>query len=148
MMIQWVFKNFNSQRHGVRKSMRPMNIRRLSLWSVRTLRQISISCFIPMLAAPPLSLSHSAMDEVTGTQSGNTQVKYFSTDDLSADLPAAARPHWSDMDNYEQNRTVSLAGTSSFSGQLNGRSFVISGKGTDDNGDQYIDVSTSGLSVL
>ena len=86
---------------------------------------------------------HSAMDEVTGTQSGNTQVKYFSTDDRLRIYPG----NTADLDNYEQNRTVSLAGTSSFSGQLNGRSFVISGKGTDDNGDQYIDVSTSGLAV-
>ncbi len=83
------------------------------------------------------------MDEVTGTQSGNMTGQIFSTDDRLRIYPGQD----ADLDNYEQNSTVSLAGTSSFSGQLNGRSFVISGKGTDDNGDQYIDVSTSGLTI-
>ena len=62
--------------------------------------------------------------------------------------PAAAPSNWSDidMDNYEVNSTITLAGNASFNSQLNGRSFVVlDSQSTADL--KYIDVSTSGLTI-
>ena len=50
------------------------------------------------------------------------------------------------MANYDQGETITLAGDNNFDGSLNGRSFVISGKG-DDGTYKYIDVSSSGLTL-
>ena len=95
---------------------------------------------------PTLSV-HTVMDEVAGN-AGGTQVKFFSTENRLRIFVGNT-----DLTQYEQNRSVVLAGTSSFSAQLNGRSFVISGVGSDDGpgttagANKYIDVSTSGLAV-
>jgi len=52
-----------------------------------------------------------------------------------------------DTTNFEQGRTIMLAGDSTFRSDLNGRSLVISSIVVDSAGNNYIDVSTSGLAV-
>ncbi len=53
----------------------------------------------------------------------------------------------SDTTNFEQGRSLMLVGDQDFRADLNGRSMIISSVGTDTNGYEYIDVSTSGLAV-
>ena len=50
------------------------------------------------------------------------------------------------MADYQQGKSITLAGDNNFSGDLNGRSFVISGTGSI-GGYKYIDVSSSGLTL-
>ena len=88
---------------------------------------------------PALSV-HTVLDEVSGN--GSNLIEYAATENrlriyLSADT---------DLTNYEQGRSITLAGDDNFRGDLNGRGFVISSTGTI-NGNKYIDVSTSGLAV-
>ena len=55
-----------------------------------------------------------------------------------------------DLTDYEQGRSITLAGDNNFRGDLNGRSFVISSTGTttiSGSSYKYVDVSTSGLAV-
>ena len=50
------------------------------------------------------------------------------------------------LSDYQQGKSITLAGDNNFSGDLNGRSFVISGTGSI-GGYKYIDVSSSGLTL-
>ena len=88
---------------------------------------------------PDLSV-HTVLDNVGGA--GSNLLEYASTENrLRIYLDSSA-----DLTNYEQGRSITLAGNDQFRGDLNGRNFVISSTGTD-SGNKYIDVSTSGLAV-
>ena len=73
------------------------------------------------------------MDEVAGN-AGGTQVKFFSTENRLRIIVGSN----ADLTQYEQNRSVVLAGTTGFSAQLNGRNFVISGVGTDNGAGETV----------
>ena len=89
---------------------------------------------------PALSV-HTVLNAVEGN--GTNLIEYASTENrLRIYLEGAA-----DLTDYEQGRTITLAGDNNFRGDLNGRSFVISSTGTTAGGDKYVDVSTSGLAV-
>ena len=89
---------------------------------------------------PSLSV-HTVLDEVSGN--GTNLIEYASTENrLRIYLDSNA-----DLADYEQGRSITLAGDDSFRGDLNGRSFVISSTGTTGGGYKYVDVSTSGLAV-
>ncbi len=89
---------------------------------------------------PALSV-HTVLNSVDGN--GTNLIEYASTENrLRIYLEAAT-----DLDDYEQGRTITLAGDNNFRGDLNGRSFVISSTGTTTAGTKYVDVSTSGLAV-
>ena len=89
---------------------------------------------------PSLSV-HTVLDEVDGN--GTNLIEYASTENrLRIYLDAGA-----DLTDYEQGRSITLAGDDDFRGDLNGRSFVISSTGTTSAGYKYVDVSTSGLAV-
>jgi flagellar hook protein FlgE len=92
---------------------------------------------------PTLSV-HTNVDTVSGN--GTNFIEYNSTEDrlrifLEADSGSAV-----DLTDYAQGRTITLAGDENFSGDLNGRNFVISSTGTT-GGYKYIDVSSSGLAL-
>jgi flagellar hook protein FlgE len=88
---------------------------------------------------PALSV-HTVLDQVNGNASN--LIEYAATENrLRIYLSANT-----DLTNYEQGRSITLAGDDNFRGDLNGRSFVISSTGTSNNY-KYIDVSTSGLAV-
>jgi len=99
---------------------------------------------------PTLSV-HSTLDEVKGN--GSNLIEYAATENrlriyLGHGTSTNALYSSSDLTDYEQGRSITLAGNDAFRGDLNGRSFVISSTGTDaDTGYKYIDVSTSGLAV-
>ena len=94
---------------------------------------------------PNLSV-HTVLDGVNGN--ATNKIEYASTENrLRIYLGNNSTSSTSDLTNYEQGRSITLAGDESFRGDLNGRSFVISSTGTDANGYKYIDVSTSGLAV-
>ena len=94
---------------------------------------------------PSLSV-HTVLDEVSGN--GTNLIEYAATENrLRIYLGDNASAPNADLTNYEQGRTITLAGDDTFRGDLNGRSYVISSTGTDTNGFKYIDVSTSGLAV-
>ena len=95
---------------------------------------------------PSLSV-HTVQDTVVGN--GNQDlVKYFATENrLRIYLDNGGSASGATLSNYQQGRSITLAGNESFSGGLNGRSYVISSVGTDTAGYKYIDVSTSGLAV-
>ena len=89
---------------------------------------------------PALSV-HTVLNAVEGN--GTNLIEYASTENrLRIYLEGAT-----DLTDYEQGRTITLAGDNNFRGDLNGRSFVISSTGTTAGGDKYVDVSTSGLAV-
>ena len=89
---------------------------------------------------PSLSV-HTVLNEVDGN--GTNLIEYASTENrLRIYLDSSA-----DLTDYEQGRSITLAGDDSFRGDLNGRSFVISSTGTTTAGYKYVDVSTSGLAV-
>jgi flagellar hook protein FlgE len=87
---------------------------------------------------------HTVLDGVGGN--GSNLIEYASTENrLRIYLDANADPT-----DYEQGRSITLAGDDDFRGDLNGRSFVVSSTGsTTVNGTtyNYVDVSTSGLAV-
>ena len=92
----------------------------------------------------PTLTVHSSIADVAGN--GTNFIEYNSTEDrlriyLEADTGTAV-----DLADYEQGRSITLAGDENFSGDLNGRSFVISKSGTE-AGYKYIDVSSSGLTL-
>ncbi len=89
---------------------------------------------------PSLSV-HTVQDSVSGN--GTNLIEYASTENRLRIFISSS----SELANYEQGRSITLAGDSGFRGDLNGRSFVISSTGTDAGGNKYIDVSTSGLAV-
>ena len=94
---------------------------------------------------PTLSV-HTVLDGVNGN--GSNLIEYASTENrLRIYLGNSTTSASSDLTNYEQGRSITLAGNDAFRGDLNGRSFVISSTGTDASGYKYIDVSTSGLAV-
>ncbi|XDZ64924.1 flagellar hook-basal body complex protein [Alphaproteobacteria bacterium LSUCC0684] len=99
---------------------------------------------------PTLSV-HSVMDQVRGNSSN--LIEYAATENrlriyLGNETSTNQLYSSSDLTNYEQGRSITLAGNDAFRGDLNGRSFVISSTGTDAvTGYKYIDVSTSGLAV-
>ena len=99
---------------------------------------------------PSLSVA-SVMDEVKGNSS-NLNVEYDGTNDrlriYLAHNTGGGSSNWStvDMDNYEVNSTITLAGNASFNSQLNGRSFVVLDS-VETSDLKYIDVSTSGLTI-
>ena len=82
------------------------------------------------------------------TLAGNASnfIEYNSTEDRLRIFIGAGAVTDADMANYDQGETITLAGDNNFDGSLNGRSFVISGKG-DDGTYKYIDVSSSGLTL-
>ena len=92
---------------------------------------------------PSLSV-HTVLDGVGGN--GTNLIEYASTENrLRIYLDSAATPA-----DYEQGRSITLAGDDDFRGDLNGRSFVISSTGSTTIGGttyNYVDVSTSGLAV-
>jgi len=89
---------------------------------------------------PSLSV-HTVNDSVAGN--GTNLIEYASTENrLRIYLDTSA-----DLTDYEQGRSITLAGNDNFRGDLNGRSFLISSTGTDAGGNKYVDVSTSGLAV-
>ena len=72
----------------------------------------------------PTLTVHSSIADVAGN--GTNFIEYNSTEDrlriyLEADTGTAV-----DLADYEQGRSITLAGDENFSGDLNGRSFVIS----------------------
>ena len=72
---------------------------------------------------PSLSV-HTVLDEVDGN--GTNLIEYASTENrLRIYLDSNA-----DLTDYEQGRSITLAGDDDFRGDLNGRSFVISSTGT------------------
>ena len=92
---------------------------------------------------PTLSV-HTNINDVGGN--GTNFIEYNSTEDrlrvfLEADAGTSV-----DLDDYQQGKSITLAGDNNFSGDLNGRSFVISGTGSI-GGFKYIDVSSSGLTL-
>ncbi len=92
---------------------------------------------------PALSV-HTVLNSVSGN--GTNLIEYASTENrLRIYLEAGT-----DLTDYEQGRTITLAGDNNFRGDLNGRSFVISSTGTATIGGasyKFVDVSTSGLAV-
>ncbi|MGC6518675.1 MAG: flagellar hook-basal body complex protein, partial [Candidatus Puniceispirillaceae bacterium] len=92
---------------------------------------------------PNLSV-HTVLNEVDGN--GTNLIEYASTENrLRIYLDSGA-----DLTDYEQGRSITLAGDDDFRGDLNGRSFVISSTGTatiNSSSYKYVDVSTSGLAV-
>ncbi len=98
-------------------------------------------------STPSISVA-SVMDEVAGNSS-NLNVEYDATNDrLRIYLANSSSSNWTDvdMDNYEVNSTITLAGNASFNAQLNGRSFVVLDS-QETTTSKYIDVSTSGLTI-
>ena len=94
---------------------------------------------------PSLSV-HTVLDGVNGN--GSNLIEYAATENrLRIYLGNNTTSATSDLSNYEQGRSITLAGDDNFRGDLNGRSFVISSTGTNSSGYKYIDVSTSGLAV-
>ena len=93
----------------------------------------------------PTLTVHSVLNEVEGN--GTNFIEYSATENRLRIFVEASNSSNSDLTNYEQGRSIVLAGDDSFSGDLNGRSFVISSTGTSDGGYKYIDVSTSGLAL-
>ncbi len=94
---------------------------------------------------PALSV-HTVLDEINGNASN--LIEYAATENrLRIYIGNGTTSANSDLTNYEQGRSITLAGDNQFRGDLNGRNFVISSTGTDANGYKYIDVSTSGLAV-
>jgi flagellar hook protein FlgE len=94
---------------------------------------------------PALSV-HTVLDEVDGN--ATNKIEYAATENrLRIYLGDGSTSPNSDLTDYEQGRSITLAGDDNFRSDLNGRSFVISSTGTDANGFKYIDVSTSGLAV-
>jgi flagellar hook protein FlgE len=94
---------------------------------------------------PALSV-HTVLDGVNGN--GSNLIEYAATENrLRIYLGNNTTSATSDLSNYEQGRSITLAGDDNFRGDLNGRSFVISSTGTNASGYKYIDVSTSGLAV-
>ena len=72
---------------------------------------------------PSLSV-HTVLNEVDGN--GTNLIEYASTENrLRIYLDSNA-----DLTDYEQGRSITLAGDDDFRGDLNGRSFVISSTGT------------------
>ena len=92
---------------------------------------------------PSLSV-HTDMAAVAGT--GSNFIEYNSTEDRLRIFLGSGAVTDADMANYNQGETITLAGDDKFDGSLNGRSFIISGKGAE-GGFKYIDVSSSGLTL-
>ena len=98
---------------------------------------------------PTLSV-HSVLDEVKGNDTN--LIEYAATENrlriyIGDSQTGQSNSTTVDLTDYEQGRSITLAGNDDFRADLNGRSFVISATGTDTNGFKYIDVSTSGLAV-
>ena len=94
---------------------------------------------------PSLSV-HTVLDGIEGN--GTNLIEYAATENrLRIYLGDNSSAPNADLADYEQGRTITLAGDDTFRGDLNGRSYVISSTGTDNNGFKFIDVSTSGLAV-
>ncbi len=93
---------------------------------------------------PRLSV-HSVLNEVEGN--GTNFIEYSATENRLRIFIEDANNSNSDLSDYEQGRSIVLAGDDTFSGDLNGRSFVISSTGVSDAGYKFIDVSTSGLAL-
>ncbi|MDA8675550.1 flagellar hook-basal body complex protein [Alphaproteobacteria bacterium] len=93
---------------------------------------------------PALSV-HSILNEVEGN--GTNFIEYSATENRLRIFVEDENSSSADLSDYEQGRSIILAGDDTFSGDLNGRSFVISSTGTSDAGYKYIDVSTSGLAL-
>jgi flagellar hook protein FlgE len=92
---------------------------------------------------PTLSV-HTNIDDVGGN--GTNFIEYNSTEDrLRIFLESDAGLNVN-LDDYQQGKSITLAGDNNFSGDLNGRNFIISGTGTI-GGYKYIDVSSSGLTL-
>ena len=93
---------------------------------------------------PSLSV-HTVLDGVGGN--GTNLIEY------ALDRKSGLRIYLdsnADATDYEQGRSITLAGDDGFRGDLNGRSFVISSTGQTTVGNttyDYVDVSTSGLAV-
>ncbi|MGB1035965.1 MAG: flagellar hook-basal body protein, partial [Candidatus Puniceispirillales bacterium] len=92
---------------------------------------------------PSLSV-HSVLDTVEGNT--DNFIEYSATENRLRIFVEDENNSNSDMSDYETGRVITLAGDDSFSGDLNGRNFVISSTGTI-GGYKYIDVSTSGLAL-
>jgi flagellar hook protein FlgE len=94
---------------------------------------------------PSLSV-HTVLNEIKGNASN--LIEYAATENrLRIYIGNGTTSPNSNLSDYEQGRSIMLAGDDLFRGDLNGRSFVISSTGTNANGYKYIDVSTSGLAV-
>ena len=93
---------------------------------------------------PTLSV-HSVLNEVEGN--GTNFIEYSATENRLRIFVEDQNNSSADLTDYEQGRSIILAGDDTFSGDLNGRTFVISSTGTSDGGYKYIDVSTSGLAL-
>ena len=92
----------------------------------------------------PTLLVHSVMDTVDGN--ADNFIEYSATENRLRIFVEASGSSDADLTNYETGKSITLAGDDSFSGDLNGRNFVISSTGTS-GGYKYIDVSTSGLAL-
>jgi flagellar hook protein FlgE len=95
---------------------------------------------------------HSVLNEVAGNDTNF--IEYTATANRLRIFVEASTGSTADLANYQQGKTIMLAGDDSFSGELNGRSFVINSTGlfpaeAQDGVTQYkyIDVSTSGLAL-
>ncbi|MDG2466381.1 MAG: flagellar hook-basal body complex protein [Alphaproteobacteria bacterium] len=92
---------------------------------------------------PTLSV-HTNIDDVSGN--GTNFIEYNSTEDRLRIFLESDGGSNVTLDDYQQGKSITLAGDNNFSGDLNGRNFIISGNGSI-GGYKYIDVSSSGLTL-